>query len=253
MLTYFDEVASVYAIKVPAVPKQYIQLIHESFEINKHDKVVDLGCGAGLLTFPLSEFSNSVIGVDSSNVLINIARIRDVHQRIAWIHKSVENFHFEDNTYKLLISFDAFHLFSDQADIVRKCLSALKSGGFFSVGWREFEWEFSPVVKEIVGAFFGDFRDNYWDDWFLPKFAKLLDNSNISSSTLRKKTIEVESSTKAEDIVAYLFSSSLISNFNKVDRVEMKQELEERLTKSLPTGGKSIGISRYSLVSCVKL
>jgi len=149
----FDRVAESYDSSIPPLPEKYIQLIKTRFELSKNDKVIDLGCGSGLLTFALLRFSSKVQGIDSSRELIRIARKRDVEHRIEWILCPVEEFDFGCGHYKLIISFEAFHLFPDACTIFNRCAIALKPGGFFCVGWVNFEWEIP--FKEIMYLFTG--------------------------------------------------------------------------------------------------
>ena len=106
----FDQVAESFDSVIPPLPREYIHLIQTRFGLHETDRIVDLGCGSGLLTFPLAEFCSRVEGVDSSKEMIRLARERDTERRIKWIARPAEELEWEHESYSLFICFEAFHL-----------------------------------------------------------------------------------------------------------------------------------------------
>jgi 2-polyprenyl-3-methyl-5-hydroxy-6-metoxy-1,4-benzoquinol methylase len=73
--------------------------------LNKHSFIVDLGCGSGNLTYPLSRIADKIIGIDISNTLISIAK-KKYPQTIQWICDDVSNFDFQKKSYDLVVSYE---------------------------------------------------------------------------------------------------------------------------------------------------
>jgi len=252
MSNHFDEVAELYDSLLAPLPKEYIQLIWMHFNLSKYDRVIDLGCGSGLLTIPLARLSSHVEGLDSSEKLLKIARSRDTHKRVRWIHSPAEEFDFGREKYKLIISFEAFHLFNKPEELIRKCSLALKVGGYLCVGWIIYHWEQS--LKDIIidvfasnGIMWGE-----WGYWSCPKFADLVKHGNFGLSSVVQKTLMVDVSSHIKDIVLYLTSIDIAAPLKPEARVDLAQELETKLRSALSSEWIR-GVSLYTIAYSQKV
>lgn len=56
-------------------------------KIREHspNTVIDLGCGNGRMTFPISNFVSNIIAIDPDATAINEARELDIENRIKWV------------------------------------------------------------------------------------------------------------------------------------------------------------------------
>ena len=63
-LGFSGEVVDFYYRYRRGYPPPVIDSLVQAFDLRKHDIVVDLGCGTGQLTLPISERVRGVVGVD---------------------------------------------------------------------------------------------------------------------------------------------------------------------------------------------
>lgn len=68
-----------------------VRAIAERLKLNKNDVLLDLCCGNGLVTFRLSAMCRTIVGVDYSNDLVEIAKNTNPAANIAYIRRYVED------------------------------------------------------------------------------------------------------------------------------------------------------------------
>ncbi len=70
---------------------------------DKHraQKVLDLGCGTGILTVTLAKDDRQITGLDPSSAMLNFASARAGSERIRWVHGDSRSI--PDNGYDLMI------------------------------------------------------------------------------------------------------------------------------------------------------
>jgi len=108
---------------VPIFGKPVIELL----DPKPGEKILDLGCGNGVLTKEIADMGCSVIGVDSNPDMVSAATELGVEARLL----DGENMHFEDE-FDAVISNAALHWMTDQYAAVRGVWHALKPGGRFA-------------------------------------------------------------------------------------------------------------------------
>lgn len=252
MTTNFDRLAASYDSALTPLPQTYIDLVCSVCDLKPYDNVVDLGCGSGLLTFALTSTGCEITGVDSSFALISIANERDREKRIKWIVSAVETFPFEEDRLKAILSFEAFHLFSDKHDLIRRCMRGLRVGGTFGIGWCTFHWEQS-LKDPIVDAFYS--HGIKWGEWgyqSCDNFSDLLQDSDFVFSQLIVENLAVQETTNIARIAKYLASIDKAASLNSLQREALAKDLEWRFFQVLKRDTLS-GNSIYSLAYLKKL
>jgi ubiquinone/menaquinone biosynthesis C-methylase UbiE len=242
----FDEVAEAYHTSTPPLPSEYIELMRETFNLQRLDNILDLGCGSGLLTFPLAEISRNVQGLDSSVELLRLAKQADSSDRVEWILASVENFQFPSNRYKLIISFESFHLFPQKDELVGRISQALTEAGFFSIGWCDYHWE-SPFRDVIIQTF--SEHGITWGEWgyqSMPELKSIITNSPKLGPFCTKSIIVNDQCNKVGDIAEYLVSIEKSFRLSSSDRIKLQQKLKARFF-DIAGGSVVRGKSQYSI------
>lgn len=108
---------------VPELGKPVIELLKPM----PGERILDLGCGNGILTKELVEIGCDATGVDFSPEMIEAARARGVDARLADGEKL--DFHEE---FDAVMSNAALHWMTDQYAVARGVWNALKPGGRFA-------------------------------------------------------------------------------------------------------------------------
>ncbi len=113
-----------------------ISQIVEALSLTKKDKLLDLGCGNGLLTARLAKNASSVWGVDFAEGLLSYAKCHHSADNIMYIHSSIL-----DVDSGLLSSTKHFsmyevlqHLTNKQVSTLLARLGSVSSGARFFVG-----------------------------------------------------------------------------------------------------------------------
>lgn len=108
---------------VPALGKPVIELLKPM----AGEKILDLGCGNGILTKELLELGCDVVGVDSSPEMVRAARASGIDARL--MDGEALGFSCE---FDAVMSNAALHWMTDQYAVARGVWNALKPGGRFA-------------------------------------------------------------------------------------------------------------------------
>jgi SAM-dependent methyltransferase len=110
------------------------------------DRVLEIGCGAGLLSIGLAERGRVVTGGEVSDVALTPARERDHDQAVTWQLLDGIKLPFEDSSFDFCFSVEVFeHLHeSDARDHLAEVRRVLRQGGRY--------WIETPSAYESHGA-----------------------------------------------------------------------------------------------------
>lgn len=98
-------------------------------EIRKGDRVLDLGCGTGIISRKLSLLSRtSVLCMDASEKMISIAREKYKNDSLLSFVKK-DFYTFEGDTFDKIVCFDAYPHFMDIDSFKKKSYELLKENG----------------------------------------------------------------------------------------------------------------------------
>jgi len=112
-----------------AESKIHIPWIHS--HIDPKSKILDVGCGGGFLSNPLSELGHDVIGLDISNESLDIAKKFDKSKRVKYITADARKIPLPDNSFDVIISMDFLEHVKEVQAVVDEISRLLKPGGLF--------------------------------------------------------------------------------------------------------------------------
>ncbi|WP_134683017.1 class I SAM-dependent methyltransferase [Brevibacillus migulae] len=121
-----------------------VEQIIKRFQLPLGARILDLGCGTGRLSIPLSQAGFQVVGIDGAPILINAAKAANEQAGAAveFIHQDMRELDREEE-FDAVINFGtAFgycaHEWEDQ-DILRRVWRALRPGGQFLMDYENRE------------------------------------------------------------------------------------------------------------------
>jgi SAM-dependent methyltransferase len=95
------------------------------------ERVLDVGCGTGSLTFALAETANlaAITGVDLTPGFLDFARARNTDPRISFGHGDACALPFADNSFDRAFAMLVLHFIPDAADAVAEMRRVVRPGG----------------------------------------------------------------------------------------------------------------------------
>jgi len=133
---YFESYADEWDKMFTAEDLEVLSFLLDSFNITAGSKVVDLGCGTGVLFDMLRRKvtrTGLVVGVDFSTRMIKRAKRNFPFENVYVIDADVEHLPIMDNSVDYAISFAAFAHFTDPAKVMAEASRILKPGGNFHI------------------------------------------------------------------------------------------------------------------------
>src|SRR5437870_1170846 len=103
------------------------------------DQVVEVGCGTGRLTLPLSAMTAArVMGVDAEARMLDVARAKDTAGRVDWVRGSAYRLPLAEGAAALVTMVMVVHLLRQRVRAFSEARRILRAGGQLSV------WTFTP-------------------------------------------------------------------------------------------------------------
>lgn len=113
--------------------------------------IVDLGCGTGMLTVTLAVAERTVLGVDPSAAMLDVARARPGGDRVEWVHGDSGSIPHADFDYALMTGNAAQHIGPDAwLRTLSDLRSAMRAGGTLAFETR------NPLARA-------------WEQWSSPE------------------------------------------------------------------------------------
>ncbi len=94
-------------------------------------KILDIGCGAGLLTNPLAHQGHIVSGIDLSSSSLELARKLDTTKTVDYQVAQAERLPFAENSFDVVSAMDLLEHVNDPALVIKEASRVLKPEGLF--------------------------------------------------------------------------------------------------------------------------
>jgi len=92
-------------------------------------KILDIGCGGGLLTSYLAEKGYQVYGIDLSQKSLDVAILQDTDQKISYLKASAEKLPYDDMSFDAVCMMDLLEHVDDYSIVIQEASRVLKPGG----------------------------------------------------------------------------------------------------------------------------
>ena len=131
--------------------------IIKTFKLNdkktplKNLKILDIGCGGGLLSEPMCRLGATVTGIDASNKNINVAKLHSKKNnlKINYFCSSPENFKVKDK-FDVILNMEIVEHVEDVSLFLKSCTKLLKKNGIMFVA--TLNKTLKSYIFAIVGA-----------------------------------------------------------------------------------------------------
>jgi len=162
------------------------------FELNPNSekpleklKILDIGCGGGLLCEPLSRLGAAITGIDASNDNIEVAKLhsKEMNLNIKYIFCSPENLSFKDE-FDVILNMEVIEHVSDVNMFIQNCSKLIKENGIMFV---------ATINKNLKSYLFAILGAEYilkwlpigthdWNKFFTPEYLEIIARKNNFSS-----------------------------------------------------------------------
>lgn len=221
----FGLMSNEYNLARKGYPKEVFEYL-KSLTQEKKPKVLDIGCGTGISTRQLKEYSFDVIGSDKDKDMIEIA----IHNNpeIQYVVAPADNLPFESEQFDIVTAFTAFHWFNDEESLSEVKRILKKDGIFFAAlkTNRNDESEYFSILQKYAGDNF-DTTKNHFNKENLIKLRFL---------NIQEKSFPFDEQYTVDGALTLIRSLSLWNLVPENKKSEMLEELKEFYEKNLING-----------------
>jgi len=112
-------------VRNPWIEQEITQHFHNTV------KILDIGCGGGLLTSYLAAAGHEVTGIDLSEKSLEVAKRKDHQGKIYYQKADASNLPFEDESFQVVSAMDLLEHVPDYQAVIKEGARVLKKGGLF--------------------------------------------------------------------------------------------------------------------------
>ena len=147
----------------------------------KELKILDIGCGGGLLCEPLNRLGATVTGIDPSSNNIKVAKLhsKKMNLNIKYMHCSPENLNFKGK-FDVILNMEVVEHVSNISLFIKNCSSLIKKNGIMFVA--TINKNLKSYVFAILGAEYIlrwlPIGTHDWNKFLTPKDLEIITNKN---------------------------------------------------------------------------
>ena len=144
-------------------------------------KILDIGCGGGLLSEPLNKLGASVTGIDPSKINIKVAKLhsKEMKLNIKYIHCSPENLNLKSK-FDVILNMEVVEHVSNINLFIQKCSKLIKKNGIMFVA--TINKNLKSYVFAILGAEYVlrwiQIGTPDWNKFLTPQDLEIITNKN---------------------------------------------------------------------------
>ena len=131
--------------------KNYFEIQNNKEYFLKNLNILDVGCGGGLISEPLSRLGANVTGIDASEKNIKIAKLHSAKSNlnIRYLNKSPENFN-EYEKFDIILNLEIVEHVENVQLFIDSCHKLLKKNGIMFTA--TLNRTLTSYIKAIIGA-----------------------------------------------------------------------------------------------------
>jgi SAM-dependent methyltransferase len=259
--TLFEGAPSYYSRYRPKYPSELYELLTTTFNLNGQGRLLDLGCGPGLITLALRDRFSELIGLDPDAAMLEEAR-RQAEivgaDNITWLQRGAELVDSSLGTFQLITAGRSFH-WMDRLLVLNLSYDLLEPGGGFVIlnshgedPWRsDLPWKQAAlaVVKKWLGEQrrAGKGGEGLWVEPD-PPHSEILRQSAFSKQAFYE--VPYQQHWTIGSFIGYLYSTAFCLPGFLEDNIEaFEREMKATLLSFSPSGEFSETYSASALVA----
>jgi len=145
-------------------------------------KILDIGCGGGLLCEPLNRLGAKITGIDASKNNIEVAKLhsKEMNLNIEYIHAAPENLDLKNNACDALLCMEVVEHLKDVNLFIENCSKLIKKNGIMFVA--TINKNLKSYIFAILGAEYVlrwlPIGTHDWDKFLTPRDLEIIANKN---------------------------------------------------------------------------
>jgi len=245
--TLFQGAAWYYARYRSKYPQALFDLLTDLFKLNGQGRLLDLGCGAGLVGIPFSDRFAEVVGLDPDAEMLKEAQEQATAvgaNHIRWVHDRAESISEDLGKFQLVTMGRSFHWMERELVLSKLDSLVVDNGGIVILQTNEKVWEsdhpWKKTVISVVKRWLGDRRRTgkagagEWEPLAV-SHQEILKQSSFS----RIETYEVISPQHwtIDSYIGYIYSTAFgLPSFFGENREKFEADLRASLLEVEPSG-----------------
>ena len=131
--------------------KQHFHLENSKSNFLEGLKILDIGCGGGLISEPMTRLGGSVTGIDASSKNVKVAELHSKKNnlRINYLNKSPEQLKYE-NKFDIILNLEVIEHVEDVDLYLNSCANLVKKNGLMFTA--TLNRSLTSYLKAIIGA-----------------------------------------------------------------------------------------------------
>ena len=131
--------------------KQHFNLENSKSNFLEGLKILDIGCGGGLISEPMARLGGSVTGIDASSKNVKVAELHSKKNnlRIKYLNKSPEQLKYE-NKFDIILNLEVIEHVEDVDLYLNSCANLVKKNGLMFTA--TLNRSLTSYFKAIIGA-----------------------------------------------------------------------------------------------------
>lgn len=126
--------------------------------LKKDQKLLDVGCGPGLILKDLANYVDEVVGIETGKELVEIARNQCDNPNVTFEQATAYDLPFDDNSFDVVFASQVIIHLEDPVKGLKEMARVCKPGGFVCVKDADLELftiypeQYAPAIKEAYFA-----------------------------------------------------------------------------------------------------
>jgi 2-polyprenyl-3-methyl-5-hydroxy-6-metoxy-1,4-benzoquinol methylase len=245
--TLFQGAAWHYARYRSKYPQALFDLLADTFQLDGKGRLLDLGCGAGLVAIPFANRFAEVVGLDPDADMLKEAQEQTAAvgaTNIRWIHDRAESISEDLGKFQLVTMGRSFHWMERELVLSKLDSLVVDNGAIAILKTNENVWEsehpWKQTVIAVVKRWLGERRrtgkggEGDWKPMDV-SHEEILQRSPFSR--LRTYEVKVQQSWTIDSYLGYIYSTAFaLPSFFGENREKFEQDLRASLLAVEPSG-----------------